>query len=141
MYLRSAVGSPQNTVELYISIEKRRQMAMKLYIGSLSYSSTDDSLRNYFAKVGEVTSASVVMDKMTGRSRGFGFVEMANDEDAKRAISELDNTELDGRTIRVSEARPREEGAPRRSFGGGGDRGGNRGGGYGGGDRGGRGGY
>ena len=112
-------------------------MAMKLYIGSLSYSSTDESLREYFAKIGEVSSASVVMDKMTNRSRGFGFVEMANDEDAKRAISELDNTELDGRAIRVSEARPREEGAPRKSFGGG-DRGGNRGGGYGGGDRGGR---
>ncbi|MEK7122904.1 MAG: RNA-binding protein [Patescibacteria group bacterium] len=84
-------------------------MAKKLYVGNLSYNTTDDSLRAAFAAYGTVTSASVLSDRMTGRSRGFGFVEMENDEEALTAISALDGKDLDGRQIRVNEARPREE--------------------------------
>ncbi len=97
-------------------------MNNKLYIGSLAYATTDDSLRNHFAQAGEVLTASVVMDKMTGRSRGFGFVEMADEATAQNAISMFDGKELDGRAINVSVARPKEEGAnraPRGGFGGG----------------------
>ncbi len=85
-------------------------MAAKLFVGSLPFSTTSDELRDIFAKVGQVTEANVVMDKMTGRSRGFGFVEMASDEDAKKAIDQLNGTEVGGRKIFVSEARPQ---APR----------------------------
>ncbi|HSX19189.1 MAG TPA: RNA-binding protein [Candidatus Saccharimonadales bacterium] len=85
-------------------------MAAKLFVGSLPFSTTDDQLRDFFAKAGQVVSANVVMDKMTGRSRGFGFVEMATEEDAKKAIDTLNGQELDGRKIFVSEARPQ---APR----------------------------
>jgi cold-inducible RNA-binding protein len=86
-------------------------MTKKLYVSSLAWATNDDSLRNAFAAAGTVTSASVVMDKMSGRSRGFGFVEMASDEEADGAISMLDGKELDGRTIHVAVARPKEEGA------------------------------
>ena len=107
-------------------------MSTKLYVGSLSYSTTDESLREHFAQAGTVQSASVVMDKMTGRSRGFGFVEMASDEEAKKAIETLNGKELDGRALVVNEARPAGEGGrprgggfPRRGGGGGfGSRGG-----------------
>ncbi len=85
-------------------------MAKKLFVGSLPYSTTSDQLREIFEKAGQVADANVVMDKMTGRSRGFGFVEMANDDDAKKAIDTLNGTEIDGRKIFVSEARPQ---APR----------------------------
>lgn len=85
-------------------------MANKLFVGSLPYSTTSDQLRDIFAKVGQVIEANVVMDKMTGRSRGFGFVEMAAEEDAKKAVDTLNGTEVDGRKIFVSEARPQ---APR----------------------------
>ena len=120
----------------------------KLYVGNLSWNVNDDSLRAAFAEFGEVVSAQVAMDRMTGRSRGFAFVEFANAEDAAKAVAGLDGHELDGRELRVNIAMPKTEGgsAPRRSFGGG-DRGGyNRGGDRGGynrgGDRGGdRGGY
>jgi RNA recognition motif-containing protein len=109
-------------------------MATKLFVGSLSWNTTDDSLREFFAAAGTVTSASVIVDRDSGRSKGFGFVEMSSDEEAKAAIDQLNGKELDGRAIAVSEARPRED-RPR-SFGGGGG-GGNRdhsgGGGYGGG--------
>lgn len=88
-------------------------MAKKLYVSSLAWATTDDSLRNAFASAGSVASASVVMDKMSGRSRGFGFVEMTTDEEADNAISMLDGKELDGRTIHVAVARPKED-APRR---------------------------
>lgn len=108
-------------------------MAKKLYIGGISYDTTDAGLRDAFAQAGSVTSASIIMDKMTGRSRGFGFVEMATDEEAQAAISMWNGKELDGRTLTVNEARPM---APRGQggggFGGGGGRGG-RGGGFGGG--------
>ena len=111
-------------------------MAKKLYVGSLSYDTTDESLRNAFAQAGAVESASVLMDKMSGRSRGFGFVEMANDEDAQKAIEMWNGKELDGRTIIVNEARPMTD-RPARSGGFGGGRGGFGGGrgGFGGGRR------
>lgn len=99
-------------------------MAKKLYIGNLSYTTTNDSLKAAFEKAGQVVSASVIMDKMTGRSRGFGFVEM-EDADAENAISMFDGKDLDGRNIKVNEARPMEE-RPRRTFDRGGDRGGDR---------------
>ncbi|OGD84160.1 RNA-binding protein [Candidatus Curtissbacteria bacterium RBG_13_40_7] len=85
-------------------------MANKLFVGSLPFATTGDELREIFAKVGEVVSANVVTDKMTGRSRGFGFVEMAKDEDAKTAIEKLNGSDVGGRKIFVSEARPQ---APR----------------------------
>lgn len=84
-------------------------MAKKLYIGGISYSTNDDGLRDAFAQAGAVESARVIMDKMTGRSRGFGFVEMANDEDAQKAIEMWNGKELDGRKLTVNEARPMEE--------------------------------
>lgn len=85
-------------------------MAAKLFVGSLPFSTTSDELREIFAKVGQVVEANVVMDKMTGRSRGFGFVEMASEGDAKKAIDSLNGSEVGGRKIFVSEARPQ---APR----------------------------
>jgi len=85
-------------------------MAKKLFVGSLPFTTTSDQLREIFVKAGEVTEANVVMDKMTGRSRGFGFVEMATEGDAKKAIDTLNGTEVEGRKIFVSEARPQ---APR----------------------------
>ncbi|HEY9584956.1 MAG TPA: RNA-binding protein [Candidatus Paceibacterota bacterium] len=95
-------------------------MAKKLYVGNLPYTVNDSSLGDHFAKAGAVTSATVIMDKMSGRSKGFGFVEMTNDEDASKAIEMWDGKEMDGRTIRVSEARPMEPRAPRGGGGGGG---------------------
>ncbi|MEK7088490.1 MAG: RNA-binding protein [Patescibacteria group bacterium] len=88
-------------------------MAKKLYVGNLPYTTTNDSLRDAFAQAGTVVSANVLMDKMTGRSRGFGFVEM-EDADADKAIDALNGKELDGRKIVVNEARPMAERAPRR---------------------------
>ncbi len=79
---------------------------MRLYVGNLSYDTTDESLNAAFAEAGEVVSATVVTDRETGRSRGFGFVEMATPEAGKAAIEALDGTELDGRDLRVEEARP-----------------------------------
>jgi len=91
-------------------------MAKKLYVGSLSYSTTDDSLRSAFSQAGSVQSANVILDKMTGRSRGFGFVEMSTDEEADKAVEMLNGKELDGRKITVNEARPMESRPPRRDF-------------------------
>lgn len=113
-------------------------MNKKLYVGNLSYATTDDELHTHFSTIGPVSSATVIMDRNTGRSKGFGFVEMETAEAAQEAINRLNNTEFNQRMISVSEARPPRE----RSFdgGGGGDRGGSRGGGGGyggGGDRGG----
>ena len=95
-----------------------------LYVGNLPFSTTSDELANLFGRVGVVTSAQVITDRETGRSRGFGFVEMS-DEDAQKAIDELTGADLGGRSITVNEARPR---APRSGGGGGGggDRGGQR---------------
>ncbi len=113
---------------------------MNIYVGNLSWGLSDQDLANLFAQHGEVASAKIVIDKFTQRSKGFGFVEMTNDEEAKTAISSLNETEVDGRNIVVNESRPKPEGSgggdggyKKRSFGGGG--GGNRGGGGGGYDR------
>jgi len=116
-------------------------VATKLFVGSLSWNVTDDQLKEFFAQVGTVVSATVVMDRDTNRSKGFGFVEMSSDEEAKAAVEQLNNKDLDGRSIIVTEARPRED-RPRgdRPQGGGGGGGFNRsrggnGGGFGGGKR------
>jgi RNA recognition motif-containing protein len=102
---------------------------MNIYVSNLSFNVQDEDLKDFFAEYGEVTSAKVITDKFTGKSRGFGFVEMSDDEAAKKAIAELDQATVEGRNIRVMEAKPKEE-KPQRS---GGFRGGNGGGGYGGG--------
>ena len=91
-------------------------MAKKLYVGGLPYSTTDTELRDAFAQVGMVEAASIVMDKMTGRSRGFGFVTMPNDAEADKAIETLNGTDFAGRTITVNEARPLTDRPPRRDF-------------------------
>lgn len=96
---------------------------MNIYVGNLSYQSTEDDLREIFGAHGEVTSAAVIRDKYSDQSKGFGFVEMASDDDAKAAIEALDGTEFMGRQIKVNEARPRAERGPRGPRGGG-DRGG-----------------
>lgn len=124
-------------------------MNTKLFVGGISWGTTEDALKAAFAQAGTVVSAQILLDKMTGRSRGFGFVEMASEEEAKKAIEMWNEKELDGRTLVVNEARPLAD-RPPRSFGGGGGggrfdrRGGGGGGGYRpagrGGDRGGHGG-
>ncbi len=91
-------------------------MAKKLYVGNLSYNTNDASLKDAFATLGEVESASVITDKMTGRSRGFGFVSMVNDEEALKAIDAMNGTDLDGRKLTVNEAKPLAERPPRRNF-------------------------
>lgn len=88
---------------------------MNIFIGGLSYGINDADLMDLFEEYGEVTSAKVIMDRETNKSKGFGFVEMSDDAAASKAISELNGGEFDGRTISVSEARPREE-RPARSF-------------------------
>jgi len=92
-------------------------MAKKLYIGSLSYNVNDDQLKEFFSQAGTVESANVIVDRMSGRSRGFGFVEMASDDEAKTAIETLNGQELDGRAIVVNEARPMDD-RPKRGGGG-----------------------
>jgi RNA recognition motif-containing protein len=123
-------------------------MSMKLYVGNLSFQTSDDDLRDLFAQAGTVETANVVQDRDTGRSRGFGFVEMASKEEGEAAIQQFNGKEFNGRNLTVNEARPREDrggrgggGGGRGGFGGGG--GGGRGGygGGGGGNRGGGGGY
>ncbi len=105
---------------------------MNIYVSNLSFNVQDEDLKGFFEEYGEVSSAKVITDKFTGRSRGFGFVEMSDDAAAQKAIQELDGATVEGRAIKVSEAKPREQrpsngggGAPRRNFGGGGG-GGNR---------------
>ncbi len=110
-------------------------MAKKLYVGGLSYSTTEDGLRNLFAQAGTIESVAIITDKFSGRSKGFGFVEMSTDEEAQKAIEAYNGKEFDGRTITVNEARPMESRPRTGGFnrgGGGGGRGGF------GGDRGGR---
>ena len=113
-------------------------MGNKLYVGNLAYSVRDDSLLQAFSQYGTVTSAKVMMDRETGRSKGFGFVEMGSDPEAQAAINGMNGQPVDGRAVVVNEARPREE-RPGGFGGGGGSRSG--GGGYGGGGSGGGGGY
>jgi RNA recognition motif-containing protein len=116
-------------------------MSKKLYVGNLSFRVTDDDLFEHFSQLGSVESANIVQDRETGRSRGFGFVEMANEDEADNAINEYNGQEYDGRNMVVNEARPRENnggggggrGGRGGYGGGGGGRGGNRGGGGGGG--------
>lgn len=91
---------------------------MKIYVGNLPFSTNEDELTDVFREFGEVTSVALISDRDTGRPRGFGFVEMASDDDARKAISELDGTDLGGRQLKVNEAKPRED------RGGGGGRGG-----------------
>ena len=103
-------------------------MSKKLYIGNLPYSATDSALQQLFSQAGVVESAKVISDRDTGRSKGFGFVEMSTEAEAAAAIKKLDGATLDGRKIAVNEARPqapREGGRDRGGRGGGGDRGGN----------------
>lgn len=113
-------------------------MAMKLYVGNLSFQTSSEDLQQLFAQAGTVESASVVEDRDTGRSRGFGFVEMASSEEGQKAIEQFNGTDFNGRNLTVNEARPREDRGGRGGGGGGrgGGFGGNRGGGGGG-----RGGY
>ena len=123
---------------------------MNIYVGNLSWGLKDQDLANMFAPFGEVTTAKIVMDKFTQRSKGFGFVEMPNDEQAQAAIAQLNGSEVEGRNLVVNESRPKEEGGgggfkKRGGFGGGGGggfkKGGGGGGGYRGGGSGGGGGY
>ncbi len=107
-------------------------MAKKLYVGGLPYSTTDTELKDAFAQAGEVTSAVIIMDKMTGRSKGFGFVEMTSDDEAQAAIDMWNGKDFGGRSLTVNEARPlepRPAGGGFRGGNGGGFRGGNGGGG------------
>lgn len=88
---------------------------MNIYVGNLPFSTSENDLSELFGEHGQVISAKIIIDRMTGRSRGFGFVEMENDDEAKAAIEALDQKEFQGRTLKVNEARPREE-RPRRNF-------------------------
>jgi RNA recognition motif-containing protein len=88
-------------------------MGAKLYVGNLSYSVTEERLQQHFAQHGSVVSARIITDKFSGRSKGFGFVEMSSDEEAQRATNALNGTEFEGRNIVVSEARPQQPRAPR----------------------------
>ena len=109
-------------------------MGKKLYVGNLTYGVTDSALEQMFAAHGTVQSAQVIMDRDTGRSKGFGFVEMGSDQEAQAAIAAMNGKEVDGRALTVNEAKPKEDrggGGGRGGYGGGG--GGGRGGGYGGG--------
>ncbi len=116
-------------------------MAKKLYVGNLSYATSDSELQQMFEQFGTVQSAQIIMDRDSGRSKGFGFVEMGNDQEAQAAITGLNGKEVGGRSLTVNEARPREDrgggGGGRGGYGGGGGRGGGGGGGR---DRGGYGG-
>ena len=98
---------------------------MNIYVGNLSYQTTEDELRDLFAEFGDVVSAKLIEDKFTGQSKGFGFVEMSNNSEAQKAMDELNGRDVNGRSVTVNQARPRQE----RSRGGGGGRG------YGGGNR------
>jgi RNA recognition motif-containing protein len=86
---------------------------MNIYVGNLSFRMTSEDLAAEFRRFGEVESAQIIMDRDTGRSRGFGFVEMPNDEEARRAIEEMDNADVGGRRLNVNEARPRTDRGPR----------------------------
>jgi RNA recognition motif-containing protein len=108
---------------------------MKLYVGNLAFQTSSDDLQELFAQAGRVESASVVEDRETGRSRGFGFVEMSSNEEGQKAIEQFNGKEVNGRSLNVNEAKPREDRGGRGGGGGGGR------GGYGGGGGGGRGGY
>lgn len=108
-------------------IYARKNMAKKLYVGGLSYNTSEDTLKSTFQEAGSVESAAIIIDKMTGRSKGFGFVEMSSDEEAQKAIDMFNGKELEGRNLTVNEARPMEERPRQGGFNrNGGDRGGRR---------------
>ena len=90
-------------------------MAKKLYVGGLSYDTAEDGLKEFFSQAGTVESASIIIDRMSNRSKGFGFVEMSSDEEAVKAIKMFNGKELDGRSLTVNEARPMED-RPKRDF-------------------------
>jgi RNA recognition motif-containing protein len=92
-------------------------MSQKLYVGGLSYSTTEESLGNYFSQAGTVSSATVITDKMSGRSKGFGFVEMSTEEEAQKAVDMFNGKEFEGRTLRVDIARPMGDRPPRKQDG------------------------
>jgi len=85
-------------------------MGRKLYVGNLSFSATEDDLRTYFSQAGNPESVAIIKDRMTGRSRGFGFVEMGSDDEASQAIQQLDGKDFQGRPLKINEARSREDG-------------------------------
>lgn len=123
-----------------------KQLFMNIFVGSLPFKIEESELQEIFEEYGEVTSVKIITDRATGRSKGFGFVEMTNEEEAKKAIEELNNAEIEGRTIVVNKAEEKKEGSrPSGGFrggnSGGGFRGGNSGGGFRGGNTGGGGGY
>ncbi len=122
-FLSSRLGNkPEFSVrELPGKKSRRAKMPSKLYVGNLAYSVSNSDLEQLFSQAGQVQSATVIMDKSSGQSKGFGFVEMANSDEASRAIAQFNDSELKGRNIKVNEARPRES-----SFGGGHNAGRNR---------------
>jgi len=99
----------QRSTKELLSNKNPTTMSQKLYVGGIPYSSTEDDMKNYFAEAGEVVSATIITDRYTGRSRGFGFVEMSDEEGAKKAIELFDGKEFEGRKLTVNIARPREE--------------------------------
>ena len=120
-----------NRLDLHMDSQQASVQGNKLYVGGIPYRSTEDDMKKAFSEAGNVVSASIISDRMTGRSRGFGFVEMASEAEAQAAIDRWDGKDFDGRTLSVSFARPQGDRPPRREGGfGGGDRGG-FGGGYG----------
>ena len=114
VFLRNAISCDLRRVRFIILYVFH--MGKRLYVGGLPYSTTEDSLKDGFSQAGTVESVKVITDKMTGRSKGFGFVEMATDEEAQAAIELYDGKEFEGRTITVNEARPMEQRPPRRQF-------------------------
>src|SRR6266513_5974503 len=126
------IGSLFHWWHLFVFLKSHK---MNIYVGNLSWSLKDQDLSNLFSPFGEVTSAKIVTDKFTQRSKGFGFVEMASDEEAQAAIAQLNGSEVEGRSLVVNESRPKQEGGggggfKKRNFGGGGGGGGFKKGGY-----------
>jgi RNA recognition motif-containing protein len=121
-------GTPPNrwTRRELGGFSRRPFMGKKLYVGNLTYGVTDSDLQTMFAAHGTVQSAQVIMDRDTGRSKGFGFVEMGSDQEAQAAIAALNGKEMEGRTLTVNEARPKPEGGGGRGYGGGRGGGGGR---------------
>lgn len=113
------------SLDLKLQQKEGRRMATNLYVGNLSFNTTEGEILDLFGKVGTVARCQLILDKYTNRSRGFAFVEMGSQEDADKAIKEINGKEVDGRALVVNEARPRED-RPRRNFGEGGGGRGNR---------------
>lgn len=104
------------TVGLRLINSYKKYMAKKLYVGGLPYSASEDTLKEMFSQAGTVESAMIIMDKISGRSKGFGFVEMSSEEEAAKAIEMCNGKELEGRNLTVAEARPMEERSSQRDF-------------------------